>query len=97
MGNVSDSGPKAELPDYVVKYLAALGTTPAHLAQHYPNTYHVFATLSPDEIKTLDKLGAALALDPPKGDNHKDADAKEDADAARDPGEKLKKYLCAVH
>jgi hypothetical protein len=56
----------------------------------------VFATLSPDEIDTLNKVGAGLALDDPKGDNHKDADAMEDADAAQ-AGEKLKKYLCAVH
>ena len=83
-------------PD-VLKYLASLGTTPEHLAQHYPRTYDVFATLGADEIKTLDKVGAALALDDPKGDNHKDADAMDDADAAQDPGEKLKKYLCAVH
>ena len=93
-----DSGPKAELPDYVVRYLAALGTTPEYLAQHYPNTYDVFAThMSLDEINALDRVGAALALDDPKGDNHKDADAMDDADAAQDPGEKLKKYLCAVH
>ena len=91
------SGPKP-LPDYVVRYLARLGTTPEYLAQHYPHTYDVFATLmSPDEINALDRLGAALALDDPKGDNHKDADAMEDADATQDPGEKLKKYLCAVH
>jgi hypothetical protein len=92
-----DSSLKPQLPDWVVEYLASLGTTPEHLAQHYPHTYDVFTTLSPDEIKTLDKVGAGLALDPPKGDNHKDVDAKEDADEARDPGEKLKKYLCAVH
>jgi hypothetical protein len=93
-----DSGPKAELPDYVVRYLAPLGTTPEHLAQHYPNTYDVFAThMSRAEIEALDRLGAALALDNPKGDNHKDADGMEDADATHDPGEKLKKYLCAVH
>ena len=91
-----DSGLKAELPDYVVRYLAALGTTPEYLAQHYPHTYAVFATLGPDEIKTLDNVGAGLALDDPKGDNHKDADAMEDAEAAQ-AGEKLKKYLCAVH
>ena len=92
-----DSGPKPQLPDYVVKYLASLGTTPDHLAQHYPHTYDAFATLSPDEIKALDTVGAALALDDPKGDNHKDADAMEDAEAAQVPGEKLKKYLSAVH
>ena len=92
-----DSGPKPQLPDYVVKYLASLGTTPDHLAHHYPHTYDAFATLSPDEIKALDKVGAALALDDPKGDNHKHADAMEDADAAQDQGEKLKKYLSAVH
>jgi hypothetical protein len=93
-----DSGPKPDLPDYVVQYLAALGTTPDYLAQHYRHTYDVFATLmSPGEIKALDRLGAALALDDPKGDNHKDADATEDADAIEDAGEKLKKYLCAVH
>ena len=91
-----DSGLKPQLPDYVVRYLAALGTTPEHLAQHYPHTYAVFATLGPDEIKTLDNVGAGLALDDPKGDNHKDADAVKDADAAQ-AGEKLKKYLCAVH
>ena len=86
-----------QLPDYVVEYLASLGTTPEHLAQHYPKTYGMFATLSPDEIKALNKVGAALALDDPKGDNHKDADAMEDADATQVPGEKLKKYLRAVH
>jgi hypothetical protein len=82
----------------VVRYLAALGTTPEYLAQHYPNTYDVFAThMSLAEIKALDKVGAGLALDDPKGDNHRDADANEDADATQDPGEKLKKYLSAVH
>jgi hypothetical protein len=93
-----DSGLKPQLPDYVVRYLAALGTTPEYLAQHYPNTYDVFARhMSPIEINALDKVGAGLALDNPKGDNHKDADANQDADATQDPGEKLKKYLCAVH
>ena len=87
-----DSG----LEPHVVKYLASLGTTPEHLAQHYPHTYAVFETLGPDEIKALDKVGAGLALDDPKGDNHKDADAMEDTDAAQ-AGEKLKKYLSAVH
>jgi len=87
-----DSG----LEPHVVKYLASLGTTPEHLAQHYPHTYAVFATLGPGEIKALDKVGAGLALDDPKGDNHKDADAMEDTDAAQ-AGEKLKKYLSAVH
>ena len=87
-----DSG----LEPHVVKYLASLGTTPEHLAQHYPHTYAVFATLGPGEIKALDKVGAGLALDEPKGDNHKDADAMEDTDAAQ-AGEKLKKYLSAVH
>jgi hypothetical protein len=77
---------------------ALLGTTPEHLGPHYPHTHDVFATLmSPDEIKALDRAGAALALDDPKGANHKVADAMEDADATRDPGEKLKKYVCAVH
>jgi hypothetical protein len=71
---------------------------PEYLAQHYPNTYDVFAThMSLAEIKALDKVGAGLALDDPKGDNHRDADANEDADATQDPGEKLKKYLSAVH
>ena len=60
-----------QLPDYVVEYLASLGTTPEYLAQHYPHTYDAFATISGDEIKALDTLGAALALDDPKGDNHK--------------------------
>ena len=93
-----DSGPEPQLPDYVVTYLASLGTTPKHLAEHYPHTYAVFAIpLSRDEINALDTLGKALALDIPKGDNHRDTDAMEDADAAQDPGEKLKKYLCAVH
>ena len=93
-----DSGLKPQLPDYVVRYLAALGTTPEHLAQHYPNTYDVFAThMSSDEIDALDRVGAGLALDDPKGDNHKDPDPNEDADATQDPGEKLKKYLSAVH
>jgi hypothetical protein len=93
-----DSGPKAQLPDYVVEYLASLGTTPEHLAQHYPHTYDVFAThMSLGEINALNTLGAALALDDPKGDNHKDADAMEDADATQVAGEKLKKYVSAVH
>jgi hypothetical protein len=92
-----DSGLKPDLPDYVVTYLAALGTTPEYLAQHYPNTYDVFAThMSLAEIKALDRVGAGLALDDPKGDNHKDADAMKDTDAAQ-AGEKLKKYLSAVH
>jgi hypothetical protein len=85
------------LPDYVVKYLASLKTTPEYLAQHYPHTYDAFLHMSEGEIDALDRLGAGLALDVPKGDNHKDADAMEDADAAQDPGEKLKKYLYAVH
>ena len=92
-----DSGPEP-LPDYVVTYLGALGTTPEYLWQHYPHTYAVFRTLmSEEEINALNRLGAALALDPPKGDNHRGTDAMEDADAAQDPGEKLKKYLGAVH
>ena len=92
-----DSGLKPQLPDYVVTYLATIGTTPEKLAR-YPKTYHVFATMMSDtEIKALERLGKALALDPPKGDNHPDTDAMEDAEAAQDPGEKLKKYLCAVH
>ena len=91
-----DSGLKP-LPDYVVEYLARLGTTPDYLAQHYPHTYGAFVDMSAGEIKALDTLGAALALDDPKGDNHKGADAMEDADATQVPGEKLKKYLCAVH
>ena len=91
-----DSGLK-QLPDYVVEYLASLGTTPDHLARHYPHTYDALATMSVDEIKALDTLGLALALDDPKGDNHKNTDAMEDADATQEPGEKLKKYLCAVH
>ena len=41
-----DSGLKP-LPDYVVEYLARLGTTPDHLAQHYPHTYAVFARTEP--------------------------------------------------
>ena len=45
----------------------------------------------------LDTIGAALALDDPKGDNYNGAGAMEDADATQDPGEKLKKYLCAIH
>jgi hypothetical protein len=93
-----DSGPKGDLPDYVVSYLAALGTTPEYLFHHYPHTYRVFETdMSREEIDALDRLGAGLALDIPKGDNHKDGDAMEDPDAAQDPGEKLKKYLSAVH
>ena len=92
-----DSGLKPDLPDYVVTYLAALGTTPEYLAQHYPNTYDVFAThMSLNEIKALDQGGAGRALDNPKGDNHKGPDAMEDTDAAQ-AGEKLKKYLSAVH
>ncbi len=85
------------LPDYVVKYLKPLGTTPDYLAQHYPETYGAFLHMSAGEIDALDRLGAALALDNPKGDNHNGADAMEDADATQVPGEKLKKYLSAVH
>jgi hypothetical protein len=95
---MSEDSDLQPLPDYVVAYLKRLGTTPEYLAQHYPNTYDVFAKhMSSGEIDALDRLGTGLALDPPKGDNHKDADAMDDADAAQDPGEKLKKYLCAVH
>jgi hypothetical protein len=92
-----DSGLK-QLPGYVIDYLASLGTTPEYLAQHYPHTYDAFATpFSREEINALDTLGAALALDDPKGDNHRGPKATEDTDAAQDAGEKLKKYLCAVH
>ena len=92
-----DSDPKP-LPDYVVAYLARLGTTPEYLWQHYPHTYEVFRTLmSEEEINALNRLGAALALDPPTGDHHRGADAMEDADAAQDPSVKLNKYLGAVH
>ena len=91
-----DSGLKP-LPDYVVEYLASLGTTPDHLARHYPHTYGAFVDMSAGEIRALDALGQALALDDPKGDNHRDADAMEDADATQVPGEKLTKYLSAVH
>ena len=85
------------LPDYVVEYLKRLDTSPDYLAQHYPNTYAAFLHMSAGEIRALDTLGAGLALDDPKGDNHKDAEAMEDADATQVPGEKLKKYLSAVH
>lgn len=88
-----DSGPKPQLPDYVVNYLASLGTTPDHLWHHYPHTYAAFATLSVGEINALDTVGAALALDDPKGDNHKDADAMEDADAAQVPRRKVDEVL----
>jgi hypothetical protein len=91
------SGPKHQLPDAVVRYLASLGTTPDQLERHYPNTFEAFLTLSRDDLRVLDTIGAALALDDPKGDNHNGADAMEDADPTQDSGEKLKKYLCAVH
>jgi hypothetical protein len=89
-----DSGTEPELLDCAVRYLARLGTTPEELARRYPHTYQEFAKLSCEQIDVLDKMGAALALDDPKGDNHKNG---EDADAMRDPGEKLKKYLYVIH
>ena len=98
MGEDSGTGP--ELLPCAVDYLASLGTTPDQLARHYPNTYREFVTLSCDEIDVLDRIGAALAQDDPKGDNHKDpqdADATQDADMAQDPGDKLKKYLYVIH
>ena len=89
-----DSGTGTELLDCAVEYLKSLGTTPDDLARRYPHTYQAFAALSCDQIDVLDIIGAALAQDNPRGDNHKDA---EDADATRDPGEKLKKYLFVIH
>jgi hypothetical protein len=89
-----DSGTEPELLDCAVEYLASLGTTPSKLAQHYPHTYEAFAGLNCDQIKVLDKIGAALAQDDPKGDNHKNGG---DADATQDSGDKLKKYLFVIH
>ena len=82
------------LRDCTVEYLATLGTKPEDLARRYPKTYEALAALSCDEIKVLDNIGAALALDDPKGDNHKDA---EYADETTDAGDKLKKYLFVIH
>ena len=55
--------------------------------------------MSAGEIKALDTLGAALALDDPKGDSHTGTPTrwKSAGDATQVPGEKLKKYLSAVH
>ncbi len=89
------SGTEPELLDCAVRYLASLGTTPEELRRRYPHTYQTFAELSCAEIEVLDRIGASLALDDPKGDNHKDG---EDADdATRDSGDKLKKYLYVIH
>ena len=90
-----DSSTEPELRDCAVKYLASLGTTPEELARRYPHTYDALAALDCDGIKALDSIGAALALDDPKGDNHhKDADY---ADETSDAGDKLKKYLFVIH
>jgi hypothetical protein len=89
-----DSGTEPELLDCAVEYLASLGTTPEELARHYRHTYQAFAELSCDQIKGLDIIGAGLAQDDPKGDNHKPAD---DADERLDAGDKLKKYLFVIH
>jgi hypothetical protein len=88
------AGTEPELLDCAVKYLESLGTTPEELARRYPHTYRVFAGLTCEQIDVLDSIGAALAQDTPKGDNHKDS---EDADATQDAGEKLKKYLFVIH
>lgn len=89
-----DSGTEPELLDCAVEYLESLGTTPEQLARHYPHTYEAFAALNCDQINVLDTIGAALAQDDPKGDNHKGAD---DADESLDAGDKLKKYLFVIH
>jgi hypothetical protein len=44
----------------------------------------------------IDKMGAALAKDDPKGDHHHTS-ADEAEDAAADAQAKLEKYLYAVH
>jgi hypothetical protein len=78
-------------------YLASLGTDPDELKRRYPHTYDAFAALTCDEVDVLDKMGAALAKDDPKGDHHhKSADEAEDAAPADAPA-KLEKYLYAVH
>ena len=89
-----ESGTEPELLDCAVKYLASLGRTPDELARHYPHTFEEFAKLSCDQIDVLDRMGAALAEDDPKGDNHKDADY---GDETEDSGDKLKKYLYVIH
>ena len=90
-----DSGTEPELLDCAVKYLESLGTTPDYLARHYPHTYETFASLSCEQIDVLDKIGAALAQDDPKGDNHKNGEDVDDE--TRDAGDKLKKYLYVIH
>jgi hypothetical protein len=77
-------------------YLASLGTDPDELKRRYPNTYDAFATLTCAQVEVLDKMGAALAKDDPKGDHHKDSDAVGE-DAAADAPAKLAKYLMSVH
>jgi hypothetical protein len=92
-----DSGTESELLPCVVEYLGSLGSTPDELAQHYPHTYQAFAAMKTcDAIDVLNEIGAALALDNPKGDHHKGADTGEDkTDAAA--SEKLNKYLNDIH
>jgi hypothetical protein len=90
-----DSGTEQELLDCAVEYLKSLGTTPEELARRYPHTYQAFASLTCAQIDVLDKIGAALAQDDPKGDNHKNGDDVDDE--TRDAGDKLKKYLYVIH
>ncbi len=89
-----ESGTEPELRDCAVKYLESLGTTPDELARRYPHTYEEFAKLSCDQIDVLDRIGAALSQDDPKGDNHKDSGYD---DPTQESGDKLKKYLYVIH
>ena len=90
-----DSGTEPELLDCAVEYLKSLRTTPEELARRYPHTYQAFASLTCAQIDVLDTIGAALAQDDPKGDNHKNGDDVDDE--TRDAGDKLKKYLYVIH
>ena len=67
---------------------------PDELARRYPHTYDEFAKLSCEQIDVLDRIGAALSQDDPKGDNHKDSEYE---DPTQESGDKLKKYLYVIH
>jgi hypothetical protein len=80
--------------------LESLGSDPGEFRRRYPHTFEAFSDLTCPQIEVLNIMGAALALDNPKGDHYKGADAVEDtanADAVEDAAEKLNKYLFALH
>jgi hypothetical protein len=96
---MSDSGTEAELRPCAIEYLESLGSDPDVFRRRYPNTFEAFSGLTCPQIEVLNTIGAALALDNPKGDHYKGTGEEDtaDADAAEDAVEKLNKYLYALH